>query len=701
MSVRSTPTTTVVVVTWNSSRHVAPFLEHLEAGMEGAGEWRLVVVDNDSADDTVDLVRRLRPATTVVSTGRNAGYAAGINAGSALAGDDDVLLVLNPDVRLHPGAARALLARLAEPGVGIVFPRLLDDDGRPSDSERRDPSVRTAWAEAVLGGRRAARLGWGEVVPAAAGGARDVEWATGAALAVSAACRATVGGWDESFFLYSEEVDYCQRARAAGFRLVLDPAAVVEHSSGAYGTDVALWRTLVHNRVRHHARHHGPVGSALFRAGVALGEALRAPRHAAHRAGLAAALDRHDPPPVGTGTATAATTGREGARRPGFVWFAAQDWWYHNQAHSDFQLMKETSRSERVLVVNSLGLRMPHLGNSTGAARRIVRKLRSTTKLVRRPLPDLPDFHVMTPVILPFYGTGPAAAFSAWFIRAQVRVVARALGIGPDAAVGVTIPTAWPVVAPMRRSALVFNRSDLHSAFPEADQERIAALEDTLLRRSDRVLYVSHELMEQDSAVVGDRAFFLDHGVDLTHFTPAPEGSVAPEVAALPSPRVGFFGGFDDYVVDMDLLLRTARELPDVHLVLVGDATCPMDDLVAEPNVTWLGKRPYAEIPALGRGFDVALMPWLDNDWIRHANPIKLKEYLALGLPVVTTYYPEVEPYRDLVRVAPHRDDFVGLVKETLSHPGDGARRRTGVLECSWAARAAALGALVDDVRGA
>lgn len=373
----------------------------------------------------------------------------------------------------------------------------------------------------------------------------------------------------------------------------------------------------------------------------------------------------------------------------GFIWFAAQDWWYHNRAHSDFQLMKEVAQQRPVLVVNSLGLRVPRPGSSTNPLRRILRKLRSMGKLLRTPLPEIPNFHVLTPIFLPFYGDSFWARLNALLIRAQVALAARMVGLPRTPDIGVTIPTAWPVVSKMRRSSLIFNRSDLHSAFPEADGEWVATLEHALLSESDRVLYVSHALMENDAGMIGDRGFFLDHGVDLARFSPV--GAVASAVSEIPAPRVGFFGGLDDYVVDFELLELTARELPEVSLVLIGDATCPMDALTRLPNVHWLGYQPYEQIPSLGRGFDVALMPWLDNEWIQFANPIKLKEYLALGLPVVSTEYPEVDAYRTQIRVAQSRSEFPDLVRQALADPGDKSARYTFVKPYSWRGRADAL----------
>jgi GT2 family glycosyltransferase/glycosyltransferase involved in cell wall biosynthesis len=625
-----------------------------------------------------------------VSAGRNAGYAAAINIGLSTAAPGPVM-ILNPDVSLHPGAALRLLEALEQGDTGIAVPRLLDLDGSTSWSLRREPTVGRAWADAVLGGGRASRWGLGGTVasPAAYEHDHEVDWATGAAMAISADCRTTVGAWDESFFLYSEEVDFCRRARRAGFGVRYVHDALVSHDGGEYDSNPTLWRILMGNRVRDFGRHHRRPARTAYRTALLAGELIRSvgPSGKAHRAGAMAVL------------APAQQPGPPATAQPGFVWFAAQDWWYHNQAHSDFQLMREVSRTRPVLVVNSLGLRLPTPGTSTHAARRIARKLRSTAKLVRRPVPDLPGFHVMTPVLLPLYGDNAGARVNAWLVRQQVQLVSRWVGVGDAPHVGVTIPTAWPVARRMKRASLLFNRSDLHSAFPEANGAWVAGLEESLLRSSDRVLYVSHELMRRDRALVGDRGVFLDHGVDVEHFTP--DGDVDPDVASLPRPRIGFFGGLDDYVVDLDLLRATAEENPDASIVLIGDATCPMDVLTKLPNVHWLGHRSYSSIPALGRGFDVALMPWLDNEWIRFANPIKLKEYLALGLPVVTTDYPEVEDYRDRVMVATDRTQFTRLVRDAAEGPCDPRALRESVLSSSWSARAGSLASVADRVGGA
>jgi glycosyltransferase involved in cell wall biosynthesis len=182
------------------------------------------------------------------------------------------------------------------------------------------------------------------------------------------------------------------------------------------------------------------------------------------------------------------------------------------------------------------------------------------------------------------------------------------------------------------------------------------------------------------------------------HFRPDLEWPEPADLAGIGHPRIGFFGGIDEYVVDVDLLEMVAREIPEAELVLVGAASCPMDRFEALRNVHWLGQRPYDAIPRYGAAFDVALMPWVDNEWIAYANPIKLKEYLALGLPVVSTYFPEGEWYRDVIDMVHGREAFVKAARAALEHGGRSTpkERRARVEHSTWDAQAALLMSLCE-----
>jgi N-acetylglucosaminyl-diphospho-decaprenol L-rhamnosyltransferase len=164
------------------------------------------------------------------------------------------VLVLNPDVRLHPGAVPALLAALALPHTGIAAPKVLEPDGSLALSLRRDPSLGRA-----LGLGRTGRPGLSEYVtdPREYDAPHVVDWALGAVLLVSRECHDRLGGWDESFFLYSEETDLCLRARDLGLLTRYTPDAVAEHIGGASGQSHSTHVMQIVNRVRLYARRHG------------------------------------------------------------------------------------------------------------------------------------------------------------------------------------------------------------------------------------------------------------------------------------------------------------------------------------------------------------------------------------------------------------------------------------------------------------
>jgi len=271
---------TIAVVTWNSADVLPGLVASLPVGA-GDVPYRLVVVDNDSSDDTVAVAQRLCPDATVVQTGRNAGYAAGVNAAVAATPDAPAVLVLNPDVRLEPGCLPTLVAALDRPGTGIAVPRLVDGDGELIHSMRRRPTLLRAFADAFIGATVAGR--WpatGELVTDPAPYAEDAtpDWAEGSTQLVSRACLDACGPWDESYFLYSEETEFHLRAGRRGFgvRYVADACAV--HLEGDSSTSPRLWALLTANRLRLFSRLSSRPRTALYWVALVLRESSRAAR---------------------------------------------------------------------------------------------------------------------------------------------------------------------------------------------------------------------------------------------------------------------------------------------------------------------------------------------------------------------------------------------------------------------------------------
>ncbi|MGI5284676.1 glycosyltransferase family 2 protein [Nonomuraea polychroma] len=269
----------VVIVTYNSAGVLEDCLASLPAAAAGVEPAAVVVADNDSADDSLAVARR-RGAITV-SLGRNAGYAAAVNAGLDVLDLDtlDAVYVLNPDCRPRPGSIAPLAEALRTPGRGIAVPHLVNPDGSLQPSLRRMPTVGRAFAEAVLGGTLAGRL-WrlGELItdPRVYERPGAHAWATGAAMLISVPALRAAGRWDESYFLYSEETEYCLRAADLGWTTWYEPRAVAEHIGGESGTDPALAALLTVNRARLFRRRRGRLPGAAYHAVLLLGQGVRA-----------------------------------------------------------------------------------------------------------------------------------------------------------------------------------------------------------------------------------------------------------------------------------------------------------------------------------------------------------------------------------------------------------------------------------------
>ncbi|WP_117210338.1 glycosyltransferase [Allorhizocola rhizosphaerae] len=280
----SGPRIAVVVVTYHSARVLPGLFESLSEGLRGC-DWELIIADNNSGDDTLEVVQELMPSSKVVEVGYNAGYAAAFNAGLAKAKDYDAAMILNPDIRLRPGSALALYRALGA-GVGIAVPRMSDEDGRLTHSLRREPTLSRALGEAVLGQRAGRHPALGETVLDEAAYRTDttVDWATGAVMLMSAQCLAATGPWDESFFLYAEETDFALRARDRGFRTVLVARAEAVHlggqSAGANGgrsrVSPALWSLLTVNKIRLYRKRHSRLATAVYWSLVFMRESTRA-----------------------------------------------------------------------------------------------------------------------------------------------------------------------------------------------------------------------------------------------------------------------------------------------------------------------------------------------------------------------------------------------------------------------------------------
>lgn len=274
----------VVTVTYNNTGHLNDLIESLRCQTLDV-TMRFVVADNGSSDGSLEQARAHTDILTV-ATGGNLGYSAGVNAALQHVGQTEAILVVNPDLRLEHGAVSRLLHRLrSDPDIGMVVPLITDPTGARADSLFNEPGIIRSFSDAVLGPiwkTRPPFLSEWVRSPRAYRTAHQVDWATGAAMLIAADTASLIGEWDERFFLYSEEIDYCRRLRNLGQQIWFEPSAVVQHHQGASGASPALDALLAVNRVRY-MRRHAPQKAELFRRATMLGSRLRATRSLSHR----------------------------------------------------------------------------------------------------------------------------------------------------------------------------------------------------------------------------------------------------------------------------------------------------------------------------------------------------------------------------------------------------------------------------------
>jgi N-acetylglucosaminyl-diphospho-decaprenol L-rhamnosyltransferase len=234
------PGVAAIIVSWNVRDLVRACLTSLTLPPRPD---EVVVVDNASADGTADVVAAEFPVARLIRAGANLGFAGGVNAGVAAAAGD-YLLLLNPDTELRPGALAAMVRLLErDPGAAIVAPALVGADGTRQSSRRRFPSPlmlaveSTALGRAPLLLRLPARYRLEDTSDAHV---QSVDWVYGACFMVRRAALEQIGGMDETYFMYSEEVDLCRRLRQLGWAVLYEPAAEVVHHEGKSSDQVPV-----------------------------------------------------------------------------------------------------------------------------------------------------------------------------------------------------------------------------------------------------------------------------------------------------------------------------------------------------------------------------------------------------------------------------------------------------------------------------
>lgn len=259
----------VIIVNWNVRDLLHRALASVYASWDDQPGLEVIVVDNASRDDSVAMVRADFPQVHVIANNENRGFPAGNNQGLAAA-TGDFLLLLNPDTEIIADALPHMVNYLqTHPGAGMLGPQLLNPDGSVQSSRRRFPILPVLFLESTwlekLAPRKLLRYYYAQEQPDDA--IQDVDWITGAAMLTRREVVTQVGGMDEGFFMYSEELDWCRRIREAGWRVVYFPEARIIHHEGKSSEQVVAARHIYFqsSKVRYTRKYHGQTVAELLR----------------------------------------------------------------------------------------------------------------------------------------------------------------------------------------------------------------------------------------------------------------------------------------------------------------------------------------------------------------------------------------------------------------------------------------------------
>ena len=350
-----------------------------------------------------------------------------------------------------------------------------------------------------------------------------------------------------------------------------------------------------------------------------------------------------------------------------------------NQHH----LMSRLARDNRVLFIESLGLRQPQLAGRDLA--RIARRLRRGLAPPRA----VDGLHVLSPLVIPFHRSRLVRALNARLLPLLVRRAARRLGMSTPI-LWAYVPQAEVLIDALQPSLVVYHCVDDISAHARIDTQSFRAAEDRFAGRADLVLASAPALVARLRKLAGN-VLYAPNVADTDLFASALQpGPLDPAMAALPQPRIVFTGAIVSTKLDIPLLLTLARACPAWSFAFVGpvgpgDPHMDTSTLDAEPNIHLLGPRSYDRLPDVLRAADAGLIPYARNELTESIFPMKVYEYLAAGLPVVATPLPALEGVAEISTTA-DAAGMAALLDRALAEnsPERRAKRSRAAAAHSW-----------------
>jgi glycosyltransferase involved in cell wall biosynthesis len=378
--------------------------------------------------------------------------------------------------------------------------------------------------------------------------------------------------------------------------------------------------------------------------------------------------------------------------RPTIIYFG-NDWAAENRT-SSHHVARWLAKRYDVIYVESPGLRAP---KGTG---RDLKKLVSKVGLaLRGPRPTPEGLQVQTMLQIPFHGSDLVRRANRHLLVASLKLLLKLRGV-KNPITWFVVPHMAPVAGQLGERLSIYYCIDDYAALPDVDVQAVRAMDEALTRKANLVFVASDTLLEKKRSLNAD-THVSPHGVDYDHFVKAQDPNLAtPEdVAKLPRPIIGFFGLIERWI-ELDLIKYMAEKRPHWTFLMIGRIAVPEAEVPRLPNIHYLGRRPYETLPAYGKAFDVAIIPYHLTQQVLHSNPIKLREYLAMGKPIVSVSVPEIDKFSDHVAIARTHEEYLAKVDAAVANGLSAERIKSQTERAStmtWDANLRKVIAVVED----
>lgn len=313
----------------------------------------------------------------------------------------------------------------------------------------------------------------------------------------------------------------------------------------------------------------------------------------------------------------------------------------------------------RIIWVGSLGLRQPKL--SLIDIKRFVEKFKRIFFKKKRSSNNK-NVIEFNPAIIPFHDWALVRKINSVLLIKQIKKILKEHHFMRPILI-TTTPIMEQLVGKLGESSSHYFCLDDFTLF-EGAFKCIDELEKTLLKKVNTSFSISENLRHSRVPATGN-SFFLPQGVDIEHFMQTAE-TIPDKIKNLQKPIIGFFGLIAPWI-DLNLIIKCAVQYQDYSFLLIGKNATDLTVLKVYKNIVYMGEVPYSQLPSYAKAFNVGLIPFKINELTRAANPLKLLEYLSLGIPVVSTDLPEVRKFEKYVYVAVDDREFVELINKAAN----------------------------------